>query len=201
MTRVDLFTTIHKGLRAALFRAAARVDRADFASPADAAAVAAEIGRLSAFLEEHALYEEREIVPVLARIAPEMAGDLLADRSRLRGLELELLRAAARLDRAEAAERRSLGRRLHDRIGLLIADHLRLMEREEVAVQRRLWANRSDVELGAIGCRFVDRLPPARIAAWLELLLPAVSEREREALAAGLLARPAASPRNEALAC
>lgn len=201
MTRVDLFTTIHKGLRAALFSAAEHVDRADFGSPAAAAAVAGGIGRLSALLDDQARHEEREVVPHLARIAPELAGDLLSCRSRLRGLEQELVRTAARLAGADEAGRLSLGRRLHDRFGPFIADHLRLMERIEVAVQRMLWANRKDDELAAIERRFFERLPPARIAAWLDALVPAVSDAEREALAAALRARERPADRAEALPC
>lgn len=201
MTRIDLFTTIHKGLRAALFAAAARVDRCDFRSPAAAAAVADELGRLSALLDDQARHEERECVPELARIAPEAAGDLLAVRSRLRGLEQELLRIAARLEGAAEAERIALGRRLHDRLGPFIADHLRLMERKEVAIQRVLRAHRRDDELASIERRLFDRLPAARVVAWLDVLLPAVNEQEREALAAALLARARPADREEVLPC
>jgi hypothetical protein len=199
MTRVDLFTTIHKGLRAALFAAAQRVARADFARAADAAAVADAIGRLAELLDDHARHETREVLPDLARVAPELAADLAADHARLRGQEQQLRRLGARLDGAADAERCSLGRRLHDRFGPLIADHLRLMEREEVAAQRVLWAHRSDAELAAIGRNFVASLSPARLAAWLEVVAPAVSERERQALLVDLLVRSDRAARAETL--
>lgn len=182
MTRIDLFTTVHKGLRALLFGTAQMAARAEFALPAEAAAVAAAILRLLGFLEEHAQHEEAEVLPLLARISPELAADLRSDHARDHGRERELARLANRLGRATESERISIGRRINDQLGLLIAEQLRHMEREELLANRVLWAHHDDEALAALHRRILQRIAPARLAEWLEILMPAVSRPEREAL-------------------
>jgi hypothetical protein len=181
-TRFDLFTPIHKALRAALFDAMQQVARCDFAFAPEAAAVAAALLRLSGFLSEHADHEDRVLLPVVARLAGELAADLHAAHARIGGLEHEVVRLSERLAGAPPAERLSLGRRLHDALGTLVAEHLLHMKREEVEVNRLLWAHFTDAELLELHGRIVAAIPPARMQEWFALLLPAVNALERGAL-------------------
>lgn len=182
MTPIDLFTTVHKGLRAALFGAAGRAARADFAEPEEAAAVVAEVRRALRFVDEHARLEEAWIVPVVARHCPELAAELRNDHVRSGGGGGELLRILDRFAGAPPAARLSLGRKVNERLAARIADELRHFEREELAANRVLWANCDDGELDALRRRIVATLAPERRIDWLELLLPAVNRREREEL-------------------
>jgi hypothetical protein len=183
-TRFDLFTPIHKALRAALFDAMQQVARCDFARAPEAAAVAAALLHLSGFLSEHADHEDRVLLPEVARLCGVLAADLQAAHARVGGLEQEVLRLSERLAGASPAERLSLGRRLHDSLGTLIAEQLLHMKREEVEVNRLLWAHCSDAELLELHGRVVAAIPPARMQEWLALLLPAVNGPERRALEA-----------------
>lgn len=76
MARIDLYSTVHKGLRAELCQVATLAGRTDFAraEEADAAALAAR--RLVGHLETHAALEDREVMPELARGAPELHAEL-----------------------------------------------------------------------------------------------------------------------------
>lgn len=183
-TRFDLFTPIHKALRALLFDAMQQVARCDFALAPEAAAVAAALLRLSGFLAEHADHEERVILPEIARLSGELATDLRAAHARVGGLEHEVVRLAERLAGAAPKERLSLGRRLHDALGTLLAEQLLHLKREETELNRLLWAHRTDAELAALHERIVAAIPPARLQEWLALLLPAVNGPERRALEA-----------------
>ncbi len=183
-TRFDLFTPVHKALRAALFDAMQQVARCDFALAPEAAAVAAALLRLSGFLSEHADHEDREILPEVARLSGELAADLQAAHARVGGLEHEVVRLAERLEGAPPVERLSLGRRLHDALGTLVAEQLLHMRREETEVNRLLWAHRTDAELVELHGRVVAAIPPARMQEWFALLLPAVNGPERRALEA-----------------
>ncbi len=181
-TRFDLFTTIHKALRAALFDALQRVARCDPASADDAADVAATVRRLAGFLGEHADHEDREVLPELAQVSGELAADLQGGHARVRGLEHESARLAERLADAPPAERGSLLRRLHEALGSLVAEQLLHMKREENEVNRMLWAHRTDEQLLALHGRILSAIPPVRVGEWLEIMLPAVNAPERAAL-------------------
>jgi hypothetical protein len=186
MPRVDLFTTIHKALRAALFEAAAEVARADLRDPAAFAAVRARVGALLVLLEEHAEHEDALVFPVVAGAAPVLAADLAGEHGRLAGLQLELARLLERLERADDAERAALGARLHARMGALVAQHLAHMGREEDDANRILHAHRSDAELLELRARLQARLAPERLAVWMTHLLPAAAPAERALVLAGL---------------
>jgi hypothetical protein len=187
--RFDLFTAVHKGLRAALFETAALLARTDFAARHEAARAAAAVERVVAFLDEHAGHEDAVVLPALAALSPELLVALREDHARVDGLQRELLALAARLPAGGEAERVSLGRRLHDRFVIAVAEHLRHMQREEHEVQRTLCAHRTDDELRALHDQILGRIPPPRTAQWVELILPALSGPERAALSAAASAR------------
>jgi hypothetical protein len=188
MQRVDLYGTVHKGLRAALFATARDVAATDFSQAPETAAAAAGVERLLAFLAEHAEHEDDAILPAIARVAPELQADLAAEHARVEGLGAELGRIAERLASASETERVSLGRRLHERMGLFVAEQLQHMAREEGQANRVLWAHFSDPELKEIEQRIVGAIPPARMAAWMELMLPAMNLAERAELVGELTA-------------
>jgi hypothetical protein len=184
--RLDMYGTVHKGLRASLFATAALAGRTDFASAEESAAAAAATERLLRFLDEHARHEDGVVMPVLAELAPELHADLRAEHARTDGLQREVEATAARLAGAAPAERVSLGRRLHERLLRLAAEHVHHMQREEQEANRALWAHLDDAALEALHGRIVGAIPPPRLAEWLALMLPALSLPERAALLGGL---------------
>ncbi len=188
MERVDLYTAVHKGIRVLLFDAATHVARTEFADPAEAASVHERLVRLASYLDEHSEHEDDVIQPELDRIAPEAHADLRSTHARLHGLQAEILQLASRLGKAGANERVALGRRIHARIWPFVAEHLRHMEHEECAVNRLLWAHRTDEELALLRRMIVSSLPPGRYAEWLGLMLPAMAPSERVGLLRGLSA-------------
>ena len=188
MQRVDLYRGIHKAIRVLLFDTTASVARADFDDPAGAAAAAGRVRRLCGFLAEHARHEDDVILPALRRVAPGLTADLRDDHARTDGLERELLALVTRLETAAGAERRSLGRKVQDRLGRLTSEHLAHLEREEGEANRALWAHHSDEELASLERAIVSSIEPPRLAEWLEVLLPALSRPERASLLGGLRA-------------
>ena len=182
MTRLDLFLAVHKGIRAELFETVRLVARTDFAERAGAQSAAARVQRSFCFLEEHAHHEEQHIFAELRPHAPVLCAELDNEHSRIDGLMLEVVRLLARLDEAPAAECAGLGRRLHSALGCFVAEYLRHMEREEGETNRRLWAHFSDEQLGGMQGRIIAAIEPARLAQWMELILPELNAPERARL-------------------
>lgn len=188
MERMDLFGGVHKGLRAALYDTAARVARTDFDDAEEAAAAVGATRGLLALLEEHSRHEDAVILPELGRLAPVLHSELQADHHRVDGLHRDTAALLDRLASAAGAERASLGRRLHERLALLVAEHLRHMHREETDANRALQASFDDAALAALHGRILAAIPPPRMAEWLRVIVPAVSRPERARLLGGLRA-------------
>jgi len=182
MNRLDLFLAVHKGIRAELFETTRLVARTDFSRLAEVQIAAARVQRTFGFLEEHAHHEDEAIFAELQRYAPELCAELQSEHSRIDGLMLEIVRLLARLQEAAAAERAALGRRLYALLGTFVAEYLRHMEREEGETNLRLWAHFSDEQLGAIQGRIIAAFEPARLAQWMELIVPELNATEREEL-------------------
>jgi hypothetical protein len=194
MSRRNFYVPVHKGVRAALVQAASLVARTDFTRPAEAAEAARVTQRLVFHLESHASHEDHEIMPVLARIAPELHADLQAEHTRTDGLQREAAALAERILAAGAPERPSLGQRLHQLLWRLAGEHLRHVEREETEAMRVLWAHCTDEELEAMERRILASIPPEEAVEWGAIMLPALSLPERTAVLAPLartLPRPA----------
>jgi hypothetical protein len=184
MTRPNRFQPIHKAIRAALFDATALVARTEFAHPGEAAVAARNVATLLDLLDGHAHHEEQFVMPVFAPHAPALAASLEADHGRLEGLQAELRALLPRTSSDVTAEREAAGQLLGRALTLLVADHLRHMDREENEAMPVLWANRTEEELDAIDGRIRASIPPERMPAMMRLMLPALSTPEL----AGMLA-------------
>lgn len=188
MDRIDLFTSIHKGIRRSLFETARMVAAADFGDPLECERTGAAVARLYGFLDEHAACEDAVVLPEIAALAPELFIDLRAEHARVDGLQREIEGMLARLDGATECERVSLGRRIEDRFGKLVAAHLLHLAREEKDANRVLWAHRDDAQLADLRRRMVARVTPERLAEWYALALPAMNARERRGILLGMRA-------------
>lgn len=194
MSRPDLYYSIHKAIRAALFRAASLADRSDFANPAEAAEAVQGVLKLVALLESHARHEDTELMPIMARVAPEVHAELRAEHTRTDELHRELAAAAEQLLGAPTTERPAMGRRLRDGLWRLTAAHLRHLDHEEGEGTRALWAHCTDEELLAAQQRIIASIPPPVMAEVTALMLPAMSLPERTELLAAMaqkIPRPA----------
>lgn len=182
MNRFDLYTTIHKGVRRALFETALTVAATDFSDATQSAITCSGVRRLIDFLDEHAAHEDDAILPELVRCAPELHADMRSEHTKLDGLQREIAALVERIPDAAQGERIALGQRLELRLGRLVAAHLNHLCVEETEVNRMLWAHYSDAQLLEIQNRIVASISPERLAEWYSLTLPALNLRERREL-------------------
>lgn len=182
MNRPNRYQPIHKALRAALFDATALVARTDFAHAGEASAAARTVATLLDLLDGHAHHEEEFVMPEVAQHAPALVAALEADHNRLEGLQAELRALLPRTCSDVVQEREPAGQLLGRALTLLVADHLRHMDREETEAMPVLWAHRTEAELEAMDARIRSAVPPERMPAMLRLLLPALNTPERASL-------------------
>src|SRR6185436_13513139 len=103
MKRIDLFSHVLKAVRSLLFEAVLAVGDTDFANDAEIPGLVATVRRTIRMSRSHAEHEDREILPHVHRLAPEVAADLEAGHDRFEGLEREIGRDLERIEHAPPA--------------------------------------------------------------------------------------------------
>lgn len=186
MMRMDMYSTIHKGLRRALFAVAEEVARTDFGDAAQAERTQRSVRLLLTALDEHAHHEDRVVMPAIAKVGPTVFADLQADHNRVGGMQREMEQLLDRLAGAGTDERISLGQKLHQKMNRLIGEHMFHMDREETTTNRLLQAHYTDDELKALHMEILRGIPAERLAQMAELMIPAITAQERRMLVAGL---------------
>jgi len=163
MNRPNRYQPIHKALRAGLFDATVLVARTEFADAGEATAAARTVAALLDVLDSHAHHEEELVMPVVARHARAL-----------------LPRTCSEV----TGEREAAGQLLARALTLLVADHLRHMDREETEAMPVLWAHLTEDELDAMDGRIRAAVPPERMPVMMRLMLPAMSTAESAKLIA-----------------
>lgn len=179
MSRVDLFTAIHKGIRALLFDLARDAARVDLTSTHAVDGLVARIERALGFLDEHAALEDAHVFAALRALDGDLADELAAEHRGLEVVQIEVERAAEALALAELSVRPAAGAHLARTINHLVAVQLIHMNREETEASACLWAGYADHQLIAIRTRLKDTLSPERYAEWMQIVGPALDPVER----------------------
>ena len=91
MTRVEPFTTVHKGVRLLLFDVTTAAAKLELGSDSDVDLLVDAIDRALELVEEHERTEAMVVVPVLGRLDPSLARRIAAGH-----LEIEALASAVR---------------------------------------------------------------------------------------------------------
>jgi hypothetical protein len=185
IARLDTLTPIHKGLRRALFETAIQLARTDFGTPDAIAAARQKVAQTFDFLREHAAHEDREVVPIVARLDPALAEQLHLDHPELERLAIAVESLWPRIEALDVAlARDQLGAELARRFNAVVAAQLAHMDREERDLNAVLWAHLRDDELAQLGRRIVSVIPPARMQEWGALIDPSLNDTERRIAAA-----------------
>jgi hypothetical protein len=180
--RVDLFTVIHKGIRAMLFDLSRSAGRADVNSTPAVDELVGHIDRVLAFLDEHSKLEHQFVLPEIRALDPLLADELAAEHRGLDVVQREVQLAADALALTDLSQRPVAGAQLLRVINHLVAVHILHMNREETEVNATLWAGRDDTHLAGIRTRMAGSLPIERFAAWRALVEPALNPVERRVL-------------------
>lgn len=178
MSRVDLFTVIHKGIRAELFELAREAARVDLTSTHAVDGLVAHVERTLGFLDEHARLEDSIAFVALRTLDSNLADELAAEHRALEVVQLEVERAADALALAQLSGRVDAGAHFARCINHLVAVQLIHMNREETEVNAALWAGLPDTELMALRNRAKDSLSSDRHAEWMKIVGPALNPVE-----------------------
>lgn len=168
-TTPDIFTNVHKGIRRALFDACLALGRAGGGGEEDAAARRA-LREALRFVAHHGENEDKLLLPLLQRRAPEIAARMEVAHRRVDG-------ALARLE-ARAAE--APAHELYLQAGAFAALYLDHMREEEEEFEPGIRAALDADALAGFGRESVARTAPADQRMMLGWMLPAMPRVEAE---------------------
>jgi hypothetical protein len=188
--RLDLYTPIHKGIRAFFGATIDAAGRLDVLDPEDVTRVAAEVRGLIGLLRAHLHLENQFVHPAIEARRPgaarATANDHVEHECELEDLEARLLL----LERAEDdGARARAAAELYRALASTAAENFRHMAFEESQNNARLWEAYTDDELRALHDALVGSIPPAEMALVLRWMVPALSPVERAAMLTELQAK------------
>lgn len=189
----DLFTPIHKGLRAMIYGLSTRLQKHDF-SDVEATrglvrdlehdfAVARSAGCVVCVLAHHASDEEAVIFPSASHLGNGLVASLVEEHHGLTRRELALGAAAHELlAMASPADRIAAGARLNRSANELFSAYLAHMNREDSELVPLMQAHLTDAQMAAMRGTIIGGLSPDRLFAILGWMLPSLNVHELSGL-------------------
>ena len=150
MPRFDLFTSIHKALRAMIYDTGSALQTADFADEAGARRAFAAVQPALGQMQHHHDLEEEYVFPKVRPFEEEMIDDLQAQHDQVERLLGVAAVAADETDSADAAARVGAGVDLNRRYNELTALFLEHLAHEEATLLPATWRHFDDAQLVAI---------------------------------------------------
>jgi hypothetical protein len=187
--RVDLFTPIHKGLRSMMYNLSGRLQTNDFANLETTKALTTDLeydfataqdaGCILCIFSHHAADEESSIFGHTEKVADTLTTSLIAEHHELTRRELELTKSAHQiLAMASPDDRVVTGAHLNAAANELFAAYLAHMNREETELVPLMQQRFTDPEMVAMQSRIIGGMPPERIMAILNYMLPSMNVSE-----------------------
>lgn len=185
--RFDMYTGIHKALRAMMADTLLAVGRMDPADTEEVTAVSGRVMELLDFCTGHLQHENAFVHTAIEARAPG-ASEAVAHDHVEHVAHITALKQAIAAIWASPAGRcpPEAALALYRQLALFVADNFHHMHTEETAHNAVLWARYTDAELIAIHDALLASIPPAEMMFTLRWLVPYMSPDERCALLGGM---------------
>ncbi len=185
--RQDLFTVIHKAIRALLYDLGAELQRTEFADAEASHAVLERLDTTLAMIGEHARHENQFIFSELRHAVPRLVDDLEAEHVAVEAQAEAIARKVAALHQTcEPEARTQAGQELNHGFNEFVAAYLAHMNREEREALPATWAHFDDGQIGAMRTRIQRDTDPGRYREWLRWMFASQTESELVTLFSGV---------------
>ena len=193
--RYNLYTNIHKGLRAFMADTLVTVGQTDGHDAQQVEIASNAVRSLLTLCRAHLDHEDHFIHPVLEACAPHSSVSCAEDHfEHLREFnQLELhLEHAQLLASVGAADAPQVWLSLYLHLNQFVADNYLHMQKEEQDNMAVLWRHHSDEQLMALSKQLVASITPDEMALSMRWMLPNLNHHERLAMLTGLKAQASA---------
>lgn len=186
--RMDMYTGIHKALRALMSDTLLAVGRMDCDDDLERAQVSHRVLELLDFCAAHLKHENEFVHAAIEARAPGASEHIAHEHVEHEQHLAALSARVAQLLACPPAQRPGRTLDLYRQLSLFIADNFQHMFVEETAHNAVLQANYSDVELNAIHGALVASIPPAEMMYIARWLVPFMNPSERTGMLADMQA-------------
>ncbi|WP_303977800.1 hypothetical protein [Dongia mobilis] len=183
--RHEIYHLVHKGLRAAMSDALARLGRVDLDAPDEALAAVADLLQLCA---EHLAHENAFLHTAMERAVPGSASACAEDHLHHQKTILDLEARLSAVRHAAMPARERAMKVLYRLLAGFVAENFQHMEIEESTNTQLLWTHYTDQELLAIEQQIHAHIKPERMLTWLRWILPSVTRQQRAKMMRGMQA-------------
>ena len=182
----DLYSNIHKGIRAELFSVVGTAGSIDPGNKAARLALQSHVRSIVEVLVLHAEHEETSVQPSIEQHVPAVAEQILDDHHRLeaRLVDLQVLASDAVL--AEPNDQRLAMQRLYIELASFTSSYLAHQDLEERVVMPALFDAIGFDGALAINNEIVANIPPPIMASTLSFMLPAMNIDDRTEMLGGM---------------
>ena len=179
MQRYNIFSLVHKGLRALLYHTANTLQQTDFSSALEADPVMKQVTDVMDLFDRHAINEDNFILPAIERFEPGVAALFRKERreDQVRGNRIRTL-VQMFIHNFSTEERLLLGGAVRFAFVEFLTANLGQMAKEEDVLNNLLWANYCDEELRAITRQIVAQIAPEDLAKFSRWMLNGLNNRE-----------------------
>ncbi len=192
--RFDMYTVIHKAIRAQMADALLGLGRMDANDQADLTRATQRVLDLLDMCTAHLQHENEFVHPALEARAPGSSATIANEHVNHEWHIAHLTETTMTLLGAVPANRAQVAALLYRELTLFLADNFQHMHQEETAHNQILWANYTDTELIGIHQTLVAAIAPDAMVRTLRWMVPAMAPTERTAMLADMQAhapRPA----------
>lgn len=186
--RFDMYTDIHKALRAWMGDVQARLGAIDVEDEADCASVLQAFSELLDMMHSHLQHENNFVHAAIEARQPGASAALAGDHVSHIETIAQLQRQGLALQSCPAHERAVAALCLYREFVLFAAENMAHMQVEETESNGLLQALYTDEELLALHERLVGSIPPAEMMAVTRWMLPAITPQSRAQMLAGIRA-------------
>jgi hypothetical protein len=185
MPRLDLFTAIHKAIRAMIYDAGGRLQTVDFADERALVKATADLIPVLSMLREHHDTEERFVFPEVRRFDAALVDDLQSQHRTIETLLAITGDAVVAANDSGPSERGEAGVELNRRFNELTAFYLEHLAHEEVTILPMTWEYFADTELSAIQGAIMGSMEPELALQWLGWMFRGLNRGELVGMLAG----------------
>lgn len=185
-SRADLYTVIHKAVRAFLCDTLTAVGKADAEDEQEMAGVLAQVRGLANFCETHLKHENDFVHAALEARRPGSSKQTAGDHVHHESAIAQVRTFADDVEKTEGAKRSEALLKLYRYLALFVAENLTHMNIEETDNQAALWSAYTDEELIGIERALIASLKPEELMVGMRWMLVGLTPGERAAKLAGI---------------